>query len=121
MKITADLLTRLGACEAQFDIFVTTFPDGLDVSGEPDPDTVERVVETSLNPVWVARRLLKHEVLDRFSDVEETAWIEYYRGPPLVASSAYRASLTTLVWHYLADDRNVQPEYLDGTVAECPS
>ena len=79
MKITLSLLVSLDACAEQRDAFAAAFPDGLNVSGDPPPDTIERIVSAGLSVGWLAGRVLTAPAWAEYERVTAPAWAEYER------------------------------------------
>jgi hypothetical protein len=88
MKITTAVLESLDACCEQAELFASTFPDGLTVSGEPDDATIARIVAAGLGVEWLAGRVLTapalatHEAacataLATYEAARDSAWATY--------------------------------------------
>lgn len=65
MRITADLLLGLGACEAQIELFDFVFPDGADLTRENARLALDAGLEIDwlvaepAVPLWVAKRIVR--------------------------------------------------------------
>ncbi len=129
MKITPALLNSLNACREQTDLFTATFPDGLDVSGEPDTDTIARIAEAKLDVAWLCSRVLiapayaeyervrapayaeyervRAAAMDEYARVTAPAYAEYerVRAP---AYAEYERVRAHLAWKILADGKNLR-------------
>jgi hypothetical protein len=79
VKITLDTLRTLRACHEQAELFADTFPEGLDVSGEPDPATIDRIVSAQLEVDWLVQKVLTDVALAEYARVEGAAYAEYER------------------------------------------
>ena len=96
MLVSLDLLVRLNACSEQRDVFSSTFPDGLDVVGDPPPETIAKIVAAGLPVAWLAERCLTAAARAEYARAVATADAEYDR---------VRA---TAVWRLLSVPANIR-------------
>lgn len=121
MKLTPELLARIGAWTRAVDAFAERFPEGLDVTGDPDPDVIRRLVERPTVAGRVAVAVLNRAAHERYiADTDET-WEAYNRGSPSEADAqpeehraahdAYAMACGLSLWALLSHPNNIRPEF----------
>lgn len=121
MKITRELLTRIGECGPALTAFVERFPGGLDVTGEPDPEVVARWVEVPTSVARLALTVLKNRAYGRYDkDTRRTAdaiaafpqdEVNTRREAHIAVFDAHRLACGLSLWRLLADPNNILQEY----------
>lgn len=132
MYIDSSLLVRLKACSDQRYVFSIVFPDGLDVTGEPDNDVFKRIGFHELDVNWLCQQVftasakaerarLVNEAWAEYKRVEAPAWAEYQRVAAMTwadfrcltapALAEYERAVLVATWRILSDPNNIRPEY----------
>jgi hypothetical protein len=110
MKITADLLVLLSACFEHRYAFAAAFPDGICVTGEPDPAVIACVVDAEMDVGWLCRKALTAAADLTYREAAAAARRTY----EVSASQTYRAyreALAVAAWRLLANPENIKPKF----------
>ena len=130
MHITYALLVTLSACKEHRQLFSDTFPNGIDVTGTPAPETIELIVSSGLSVAWLAEHVLTATAYAEYDRVRAPAYAEYdrvratasaeydrvratayaeYDRVTATASAEYDRVMATELWRMLADPKNIRP------------
>lgn len=112
MLVDIELLKRLGACVEHQDVFASEFPEGLNITGDPDDGAIARIVDARLDVRWLCKRALTAPAWAEYERVRAQAWAEYRR-VTAAAWAEYERVTAVTAWRLLANPGNILPPHTE--------
>jgi len=105
MKITAKLLSQIGAC--QIEKFLETFPSG---EVKNTKKNIRRAFAAGMDVNWLAEKILCAPAWAKFEEVCDPAWAKY-KEVRASAWAKYKEVRNASLVEFLSDDDNIKKEF----------